>query len=61
LYPALYRLEDQGLLTTEWGISENNRRAKYYELTRAGNQRLKEEKQNWSRAAAAMAAVLAAD
>lgn len=61
LYPALYRLEDQGLLATEWGVSENNRRAKYYELTRAGERRFREEKQNWSRAAAAMAAVLAAE
>lgn len=61
LYPALYRLEDQGLLVTEWGVSENNRKAKYYKLTRAGERRLKEEKQIWSRAAAAMAAVLSAD
>jgi len=41
VYPALYRLEDQGLLATEWGVSENNRRAKYYQLTRAGERRLK--------------------
>jgi len=61
VYPALYRLEDQGLLATEWGVSENNRRAKYYQLTRAGERRLKEERQSWSLAAAAMAAVLAAE
>ena len=61
LYPALYRLEDQGLLATEWGVSENNRKAKYYQLTRAGERRLKEEKQSWSRAAAAMATVLSAE
>lgn len=61
LYPALYRLEDQELLATEWGVSENNRRAKYYKLTRAGQRRLKEEEQSWGRAVAAIAAVLAAE
>ena len=58
LYPALYRLEDQGLLATEWGVSDNNRRAKFYTLTRAGERRLKEETSNWKRAAAAMNSVL---
>src|SRR5919107_3267078 len=47
LYPALYRLERQGLLDTEWGTSENNRRAKYYTLTTAGRKRLKEEAEGW--------------
>lgn len=60
LYPALYRLERQGLLDTEWGVSENNRRAKYYELTPAGRKRLREESEGWQRVVAAMAAALAA-
>jgi PadR family transcriptional regulator PadR len=47
LYPALYRLEHQGALTTSWGESENNRKAKYYRLTRAGRARLKAETQRW--------------
>lgn len=59
LYPALYRLEHQGLLATEWGESDNNRRAKYYSLTAAGRRRLKEEEAAWNRTAAAMAAALA--
>ena len=49
LYPALYRLERQGLLDTEWGTSENNRRAKYYRLTPAGRKRLREETEGWNR------------
>src|SRR5689334_3159361 len=60
LYPALYRLEHQGLLETEWGTSDNNRRAKFYELTTAGRKRLKEETESWNRTAAAMAAALKA-
>ena len=60
LYPALYRLERQDLLTAEWGVSENNRRAKFYELTPAGAKRLKEETQSWNRTASAMATALAA-
>jgi PadR family transcriptional regulator, regulatory protein PadR len=60
LYPALYRLEHQGLLDTEWGTSENNRRAKYYRLTAAGRRRLREETAGWERLAAAMALVLSA-
>jgi transcriptional regulator len=60
LYPALYRLERQDLLTTEWGVSDNNRRAKFYELTPAGAKRLKEETQSWNRTASAMATALAA-
>jgi transcriptional regulator len=58
LYPALYRLERQGLLQAEWGSSENNRRAKYYRLTPAGRKRMGEETAGWNRLVAAMAAVL---
>jgi PadR family transcriptional regulator PadR len=58
LYPALYRLERQGLLDTEWGTSENNRRAKFYRLTSAGRKRLKDETESWNRVVAAMSAVL---
>lgn len=60
LYPALYRLEHQGLLQTEWGTSDNNRRAKYYEMTRAGKVRLKQETDDWSRLVKAMSAALRA-
>ena len=60
LYPALYRLEHRGLLGTEWGVSENNRRAKFYRLTTAGRKRLREEVDGWERLAAAMAAALKA-
>ena len=48
LYPALYRLEDQGAIKSEWGTSENNRKAKYYRLTAAGRRRLEVEVQSWS-------------
>src|SRR5215469_18511352 len=58
LYPALYRLEHQGLLDTEWGVSENNRNAKFYRLTAAGRKRLKSETEGWTLLAQAMAAVL---
>ncbi len=60
LYPALYRLEHQGLLSTAWGESENNRRAKYYTLTPAGRRRLRADQDAWARSAAAIAAALAA-
>jgi transcriptional regulator len=60
LYPALYRLERQGLLDTRWGISENNRRAKYYRLTIAGRKRLKEERDGWTRLATAIQTILEA-
>ena len=60
LYPALYRLEHQGLIDSEWGVSENNRRAKYYRLTREGRERLGLEMANWERLTAAMALVLSA-
>jgi transcriptional regulator len=49
LYPALYRLEHQGLITSEWGESENKRKARYYRLTAAGRRRLKEEAAYWRR------------
>ncbi len=58
LYPALFRLEQQGLLDTEWGVSDNNRRAKYYRLTPAGRRRLKEDTASWNRLVTAMAAAL---
>src|ERR1700750_2574111 len=58
LYPALYRLEHQGLIAAEWGQSENNRRAKYYTLTVAGLRRLRAETDGWNRLASAIAAAL---
>lgn len=61
LYPALFRLVSQGLLTAVWGTSENNRRAKFYELTPSGRKRLEEEAEGWNRLAAAMACALAAE
>jgi len=60
LYPALYRLEHHDLITAEWGLSENNRRAKYYTLTAAGRRRLREETAGWKRSASAIAAALSA-
>ncbi len=58
LYPALHRLEHQGLLACEWGTSENNRRAKYYRLTAPGRKRLSEEVEGWNRLVSAMSAAL---
>lgn len=58
LYPALYRLEQQGWITSEWGNSENNRQAKYYNLTRAGRRQLAQETENWTRLSAAVNQVL---
>ena len=60
LYPALYRLERQGLLHTEWGTSENNRRAKYYMLTSGGRTQLKEEERRWGRLVEAIGLALKA-
>jgi PadR family transcriptional regulator, regulatory protein PadR len=60
LYPALYRLEHQGLIRSEWGTSDNNRRAKYYQLTALGRRRLGEEAASWNRLADAIGRVLAA-
>jgi len=54
LYPALYRLEHQGLLDTEWGTSDNNRKAKFYKLTPAGRKRLKSETDRWTLASLAL-------
>ena len=58
LYPALHRLERQGWIRSKWGTSENNRRAKFYELTRSGRQRLEEETAAWKRLTAAVELVL---
>lgn len=60
LYPALYRLEHQGLIDSEWGTSDNNRRAKYYRLTAAGRRRLGVETASWNRLVDAIARSLAA-
>ena len=60
LYPALYRLEDQGLITARWGISEEGRRAKFYHLTEQGRDRLAEERASWRTFAGAVEAVLRA-
>src|SRR5215813_3538729 len=60
LYPALFRLVRQGFLKATWGTSDNNRRAKFYELTTTGRKRLQEETEGWNRLAAAMGSVLAA-
>ena len=58
LYPALHRLEQQDLIAAEWGSSENNRQAKFYELTRNGRKQLAEETRNWERLSTAVARVL---
>jgi len=60
LYPALFRLVRQGLLKTSWDKSDNNRRAKFYELTSKGHKRLREETDGWNRLVAAIASALAA-
>src|SRR5579863_2366936 len=58
LYPALYRLELDGAIAAEWGVSDNNRRAKYYELTRKGRKVLDEQQENWTRLSGAVHRVL---
>lgn len=58
LYPALYRLEQDGWVESEWGASDNNRRARFYRLTRAGQKRLEHETANWERLSAAVSRVL---
>jgi len=58
LYPALYRLEAQGWISSEWGVSDNNRKAKFYRLTPAGRKHLAEEKADWERLSAAINLVL---
>jgi PadR family transcriptional regulator PadR len=60
LYPALFRLVRQGYLKASWGVSDNNRRAKFYELTAAGRKRLRQEEDSWKRLVAAIAAALGA-
>jgi PadR family transcriptional regulator, regulatory protein PadR len=59
LYPALYRLEAKGWIRSEWGVSENNRKAKYYDLTAAGRKQLRLETENWERLSAAINLILA--
>ena len=58
LFPALHRLEAQGWLVSHWGVSENNRRAKYYELTRAGRKQLEQEARAWDKLTAAVSLIL---
>ncbi|HKT68679.1 MAG TPA: PadR family transcriptional regulator [Terriglobales bacterium] len=58
LYPALYRLQDQGLIASEWGESENKRKAKYYQLTAAGRRQLQAESEQWNRMAEIIAGIL---
>jgi transcriptional regulator len=58
LYPALYRMEEQGWIEAEWGASENNRRAKFYSLTRAGRKQLAAETSNWERLCEAISRVM---
>lgn len=58
LYPALYRMEERGWIASEWGVSENNRRAKFYKLTRAGRKQLQGQCANWDRISKAVAKIL---
>lgn len=58
VYPALMKLEQEGAIASEWGLSENNRKAKYYQLTRAGRKRLAREAQSWEQATAILARFL---
>ena len=58
LYPALHRMEQEGWIKAEWGVSENNRRARYYKLTAAGRKQLAEEEKNWQRLTTAVASIL---
>jgi len=61
LFPALHRMEDQGWLVSEWGDSENNRKAKYYRITKTGRRRLQVEAERWGRVALAMTRALEAE
>ena len=61
LYPALHRLEEQGWIASEWGVSDNNREAKFYRLTRTGQRQLQRETEQWDRMSAAVARVLNAE
>lgn len=58
LYPALYRLEEEGWIESEWGASEKNRRAKFYRLTKSGQKRLGEERESWERLSGAVTRIL---
>jgi transcriptional regulator len=58
LYPALYRLEDQGWIKSEWGVSDNNRKAKFYSLTASGRKQLQTEQQSWAKLSTAINLVL---
>src|SRR5690349_17298191 len=58
LYPALYRLQDQGWIESEWGVSENNRKAKYYRLTKAGRKQLERERESWELLTGAIGEIL---
>ena len=60
LYPALYRMEERGWIKSEWGVSENNRRARFYKLTRAGQRKLAAERANWNRISKAVTKILGA-
>jgi len=61
LYPALHRLERRGWVTAKWGVSDNNRKAKYYELTRSGRRQLEAETESWRRLTSAVALVLGSE
>ena len=58
LYPALYRMEERGWIKSEWGVSENNRRARFYKLTKAGQKQLAAERANWERISRAVTKIL---
>jgi PadR family transcriptional regulator PadR len=60
LYPALYRMEQKGLIESEWGVTDNNRQAKFYRLTRKGRREMEEEAESWDRLSSAVARVLKA-
>ena len=60
LYPALYRMEERGWIKSEWGVSDNNRRAKFYKLTRTGHKQLEAQRANWNRIAKAVTRILQA-
>ena len=60
LYPALYRMEERGWIKSEWGVSENNRRAKFYKLTRTGQKQLEAQRANWNRVSRAVTKILQA-
>ena len=60
LYPALYRMEERGWIKSQWGVSENNRRAKFYRLTKAGQKQLEAQRANWQRVSTAVSRILQA-